>query len=170
MTVRDFLSKLTASERGEVTISEGITLTSAPFYGLMPNVLADSLEALLLDTDEIHSGWQVATMGDESSKHEWLLIVGDSVILVRVTPNESQRGCLDVGVRDLSLAASAPDLRLSFFADTFRGGNGQLIDGDISVAAGGETFKITMARSRREPFKEVCRELRAAIGRARRAR
>lgn len=166
MTLGEFVSKLT--EEGEVTLSEGIKLKSATFYGLLPSVLADALESFLPGNSEIHSGWQVATMGDGDSRHEWLLIIGDALVLVRATSRAGEpKSMHDIVVRELPLAAVVPEVHLSYFTDRFRGGSGQVIDAELTFTAG-ETFKVPMeGRDDLEAFKRFARELRAAIERAR---
>ena len=167
MTLSEFVSKLTEG-RGEVTLPGGIKLTSAAFYGLLPTVLADALGSFLPGDSEIHSGWQVATLGDTDSRHEWLLIIGDALVLVRATPGAGEpKGMHDVVVRELPLAAAVPEVRLSYFTDRFRGGAGDLIEAELTFTVG-ETFTVQMeGRDGQEAFRRFARELRAAIDRAR---
>ena len=170
MTLREFVSQLTEGRRGEVTLSEGITLTAAAFQGLVPEILADALESVLPGDAEIHSGWQTQKLGDrEGTRHEWVLIVGDALALVRAAPRTGQeQNRFDVVVRELPLATVLPDMRLLYYSEAFRGGGSNLLEAKVIFGVAGETFTVVMeGREERPAFRHFVGHLRAAIARAR---
>lgn len=169
MKLSEFVSKLKNDARGEVTLSGGIKLRSSPFHRLTSTVLADALGSFLPEDAEVHSGWHLATLGEmDSPKHEWLLIVGEALVLLRATKRDGQHGDIhDISIRELPLAEVVPALRRTYFTE-FRGGS-TLTEAAITFTAG-ETFTMQMeGRDGREAFETFARELRAAIERAREA-